>query len=65
MSIELKNKVENKNELDIELYQFALEEIYPKYIAKYPHSLTKELTEFEKMNMAYKYNSLRQHIKGK
>lgn len=69
---ELVEKLQEKNQLDLELYQFAKER-FERYVNSLGDNFTKEVTEFQKNNANYnrmvlplynKYDSLKTLVKG-
>ncbi len=54
-----KEKVLANNRLDLELFRFAKEEVYPAQIENCSFDLEQRLREFESANATYKYNPLR------
>jgi hypothetical protein len=49
------SKVRERNLLDIELYRYAREEIYPRYLDRYQTDLAKDLQVFEAENQGFSY----------
>ena len=56
---QLKEEIKARNQLDIELYRFVTEEIYPTYQKNYNGDLSKELETFEKVNDNFSYHKVR------
>lgn len=58
-SKEIQDRIYQNNKIDIALYDFVLQEIFPKQKNAYPASLSEALLSFEKENKKYRYNAFR------
>lgn len=58
----LKKRVMNNNRLDIELYKFASEELFPKVVSRYKGDLENDVAMFRMKNASYRYPRLRWYV---
>jgi hypothetical protein len=54
LSQEVKTKIVTNNALDIELYKFLNEELYPRYLAPYKGDLAADVDRFRESNKGYR-----------
>lgn len=55
LSSDLQAKVFENNAIDIELYRFLKEELYPQFIRNYPGNLAADLEAYQRANQGYHY----------
>ncbi len=62
LSENVKKRVLACNKLDIELYKYAADEIYPRQEVNYQGDIDLDCDNFERVNADYKYDVLRYHL---
>jgi len=56
------NEIKKRNELDIELYQFAKTSIFPKYQERYKGNMEDTIHDFQNANMQFKFNKIKHFV---
>ncbi len=62
LSQDQKKKLEQINSQDIELYDYAVNKIVPKYFDNYPGDLEKDVVEYKEQNKKYKFPLLKTYF---
>jgi hypothetical protein len=56
------DKIVNNNEKDIELYQYARDVVYPKFIAEYGDDFSEDLQRFRENNVGFGESKIKRYV---
>lgn len=58
---EQRSRIRDNNLLDIELYNFATEEIFPRYLERYSGDIESDLDRFQMENRSFRYGIIKKY----